>query len=63
MLLHIIDAWPFRVAGCDTDHYLVVWGVNGELWTSKQATQKKFNVKVYDNIKLIYEISLQCWKN
>jgi hypothetical protein len=45
----ILNVRPFRVADCDTDHYLVVAKVWGRLAVIKQAAQKfgaeRFNLK------------------
>jgi len=47
----MLDVRYFRVADCDTDHYLVVAKVRERLAVSKQAAQK-FDVERFIHRKL-----------
>jgi hypothetical protein len=63
--LSILDIRSFRIADCDTDHYLVVVKVRERLAVSKQAAQKvdteRFNVKKLNegDVKEQYQVTIR----
>jgi hypothetical protein len=68
----ILDVQSFRVAHCDTDHYLVVAKVRERLTVSKQTAERihieRFNLKILNDIEvrssfvLKFQIGSQLWK-
>ena len=69
----MLDVRYFRVADCDTDHYLVVAKVRERLAVSKQAAHnfhvERFNLRKLSElelgkgIRLRSQTGLQLWRN
>ena len=61
----ILDVRSFRGADCDTDHYLVIWKIEGKISLNKQAAQKfdgeRFNLMKLNeqDVKEKYQIEIK----